>query len=83
MLNIDKQNLLRQRREELGLSQGDLALRLKARGVPLSRKAISEWERGKRQVWLEKPALDALADALRWSLTDLMNAVATSGSTHD
>lgn len=72
---VDTKNgkhFLRQRREELGLSQGDLALRLNARGINLSRKAISEWERGKRRVTLNSPVREALADALRWNLDELI-----------
>jgi transcriptional regulator with XRE-family HTH domain len=80
MVNKDGQHFLRQRREELGLSQGDLALRLNIRGLKLSRKAISEWERGKRQVQLEGLTLVALADALRWSVHELLKAMAASRS---
>jgi len=81
MADIDT-HFLRQRRRELGLSQGDLALRLQARGISLSPKAIGEYERGKRQLRLEKPVLDALADALRWSPSELANAMTASGLSH-
>jgi len=74
MVDKNKKHFLRQRREELGLSQGDLALRLKARGIKLSRKAIGEWELGRRRVTLNSPVLEALADALRWNLDELIQA---------
>jgi DNA-binding XRE family transcriptional regulator len=46
---MDDLRFLRKRRQELGLSQNDLALHLKHRGAHLSRKAISAWERGEQQ----------------------------------
>lgn len=82
MVDASKQHFLRQRREELGLSQGDLALRLNARGLQLSRKAISEWERGKRRVQVDNHLLDALADALRWDAEQLMQAMTVRQSDH-
>ena len=74
MVDTNGQHFLRRRRKELGLSQGDLALRLSARGVCLSPKAISEWERGKRQVQLNELEMEALAEALRWDLNELIQA---------
>ena len=78
MIDTNRKHFLRQRREDLGLSQGDLALRLDARGVHLSRKVISDWERGKRRLDLEPPALEALADALRWNADQLAKMIAVS-----
>ena len=72
---MEELHFLRKRRQELGLSQNDLALRLKSRGVQLSRKAISAWERGERYPQLDEDILEALADALRWDLDQLMNAL--------
>jgi predicted transcriptional regulator len=68
-------HFLRQRRRELGLSQNDLELRLKHRGVNLSRKVISAWERGQLHPQLNKGELGALADALRWDEDQLRNAL--------
>ncbi|MBN1313447.1 MAG: helix-turn-helix domain-containing protein [Anaerolineae bacterium] len=75
MADTNTQHFVRQRRRDLGLSQGDLALRLSARGAQLSRKAISEWERGKRRVQVDDHLLDALADALRWDIEQVKRAI--------
>jgi DNA-binding XRE family transcriptional regulator len=74
-MNDTSSHFLRRRREELGISQSDLALRLMARGVRLSRAAIGKWERGTHQPKLDDSALDALADALHWSLDELIEAM--------
>jgi transcriptional regulator with XRE-family HTH domain len=68
-------HFLQKRRQELGLSQNDLELRLKHRGVRLSRKAISAWERGKRDPEFDGAALKALAEALRWDLETLLGVL--------
>ena len=73
---------MKRRRAELGLSLGDVSLRLKARGVQLSSKALGEYERGMRPFPLGRLGQEALADALRWSLAELMDAIATSGATN-
>ena len=44
---------------------------------------VPDYERGKRRLRFKEPELGALADALRWSLDDLMEAMAASGSSHD
>jgi transcriptional regulator with XRE-family HTH domain len=66
---------LRARREELGMSQGDLAMRMAYRKVKLSRRDISEWENGKRAPALSVDQLKLLAEALRWKLDDLLEAM--------
>lgn len=71
-------HFLTQRRAELGLSQGDLALRLKYRGVNFSRQKISHWERGLRQPYLDEIDLAAIADALHWSRGELLAAMGGS-----
>ena len=71
-------HFLRERRQELGLSQFDLSLRLKSRGVNLSQKAISKWERGVRPPQLDESELAALADALLWELEQLREALDSS-----
>lgn len=71
-------HFLTQRRIQLGLSQGDLALRLKHRGVGISRQKISHWERGLRQPRLTEADLVALADALHWSRSELQAAMEAS-----
>lgn len=71
----DEEHFLRRRRAALGLSQGDLALRLKSRGVKLSRNAVSLWERRKRRPQLTTVDKQGLADALRWSVEELERAI--------
>ena len=73
--SMEHVHFLRQRRQELGLSQNDLELRLRHRGVSLSRKIISAWERGQCQPDLDHAALKALADALRWDPAHLLKAL--------
>lgn len=68
-------NLLRRRRAELGLSLGDVSLRLKARGVQLSGRALGDYERGVRPLHLTRLQQEALADALRWDLDELARAI--------
>lgn len=57
---------IRERREQLGITQEDLAARLQVRGHDFGRTAISHWEKGRY-----KPPLDntefvrAFADVLR------------------
>ncbi|MBN1427606.1 MAG: helix-turn-helix transcriptional regulator [Anaerolineae bacterium] len=70
--------MLRRRRAELGLSLGDVSLRLKARGVQLSSKTLGDYERGVRPLQLARLQQEALADALRWSLSELKDAMAAS-----
>jgi transcriptional regulator with XRE-family HTH domain len=72
---MEKSHFLRQRRQELGLSQNDLELRLKSRGIKFSRKSISAWERGERDPELDQKALEALAEAVRWDLETLVGAL--------
>jgi transcriptional regulator with XRE-family HTH domain len=71
---MEERHFLQQRRQELGLSQNDLELRLKSRGVKLSRKDISAWERGDREPELDGAALKALAESLRWDVDQLVDA---------
>jgi DNA-binding XRE family transcriptional regulator len=68
---MSKEHFIRQRRQELGISQADLALRLKNRGVQLSCSTISRWERGQANPQLNEADLKALADVLKWSLDQL------------
>jgi transcriptional regulator with XRE-family HTH domain len=75
---MEERHFLQKRRQELALSQNDLELRLKHRGVKLSRKVISAWERGERDPELDQKALEALAEALRWDLETLVGALRDS-----
>jgi hypothetical protein len=60
------------RRQELGLSYSDLALRLRHRGIQLNRQGISLWERGKRSYSFSQEQMSLLAEAMGWSLQELM-----------
>ncbi len=75
---MDEQHFLRERRQELGLSQFDVSLRLKTRGVSLNQATISKWERGQYTPQLDEAELEALADALRWELDQLVAALERS-----
>jgi transcriptional regulator with XRE-family HTH domain len=74
---MEELHFLRERRQELGLSQNDLELRLKSRGINLSRKVISAWERGMRKPHLDPGELEGLADALRWDVERLADEMAS------
>ena len=76
---MEELHFLHKRRQELGLSQNDLELRLKHRGVNLSQKAISAWERGQRNPDLDGAALKALAESLRWDVDQLVDVFHRSG----
>lgn len=69
---------VKSRRQELGLSYGDLALRLRHRGIQLNRQGISLWERGKRSYSFSQEQMALLAEALEWSLHELMVNIAPS-----
>ncbi|MFF5449239.1 helix-turn-helix domain-containing protein [Streptomyces sp. NPDC012888] len=56
-----RKEILRQRREELGLSQEDVASRLR-----ISVRAYGNWERGQVKAWTDRKLL-ALAEALEMS----------------
>ena len=68
-------HFLKNRRQELGLSQLDLFLELKLRGVSLSQTSISKWERGKYLPQFDETQLEALADVLGWELDQLKDAL--------
>lgn len=55
-----------------GISQLDLSRRLRNRGVELSTRLISQWERGQREIHFDTAMLTQLADALRCSAADLV-----------
>lgn len=57
---------IKQRRDELGITQDDLAARLQVLGYSVGSGAVSHWETGKRQPPLEDNVfVSALANALR------------------
>jgi transcriptional regulator with XRE-family HTH domain len=66
-------NWLKIRREELDLSQEELAARLQADGIEISRSGVSAWETERNNPPLEEEAFrKALAHALRLSIHELL-----------
>lgn len=66
-------NWIKQRREELQLSQEDLARELQLEGVEISRSALSSWETGRYNPPLEdKEFRQHLAKALRLSVAEML-----------
>jgi DNA-binding XRE family transcriptional regulator len=74
-LIADRTHFVRRRRQELGLSQNDLVLRLQNQGIKISRTTISTWECGKRNPRLDDAHLNALAAALEWNHSQLIGAM--------
>jgi transcriptional regulator with XRE-family HTH domain len=65
-------DLLRRRREQLGLSQGELASKLQDAGLEITRATVSHWETGRHPSPFDSvSAISALAEILGISLTDL------------
>jgi len=68
-----KTDWLRKRREELDLSQEEVASRLQVAGLNVGRSTISHWERGRYNPPLEDASFrQALANILRLSIADLL-----------
>lgn len=66
-------NWLKDRREELELSQEELAARLQVDGINISRSGVSAWETGRNNPPLEEETFrKALAHALRLSVHELL-----------
>ena len=66
-------NWLQQRREELKLTQEELARELQLAGVDISRSAVGSWESGQRSPQLDKTEFrQALARVLQLSEADLL-----------
>jgi transcriptional regulator with XRE-family HTH domain len=64
---------LKTRREELNLSQDDLAARLQLAGLAVSRAAISHWETGRDNAPIQnRKSIVALADALQLTPNELL-----------
>lgn len=64
---------LKQRREELGLSQDELAARLQTEGVEVTRATISNWETGRHKPPLmEEEFRIALSRSIRLSVKEIL-----------
>lgn len=66
-------NWLKERRDELGLTQEEMTARMQVEGVPMLRSSLSNWETGK----FNPPIKDAksraaLARALKLSVKEVM-----------
>ncbi|MGD1857943.1 MAG: helix-turn-helix transcriptional regulator [Leptolyngbyaceae cyanobacterium] len=62
-----QESALKRRREELGLTQRDLAT-----GVDVSVQTVSNWETGRyKEAKLTLPQVKALCRVLKWSIDEL------------
>lgn len=63
----EKESPLKKRRDELGLTQRDVAI-----AINVSVQTVSNWETGRfKEVRLTLPQVKALCRALQWSIDDL------------
>lgn len=66
-------NWIRQRREELGLTQDELTAKLQTEGLDVSRSSLSHWEVGRVNPPLkDEPSRRAIARALKLSVKEVM-----------
>jgi DNA-binding XRE family transcriptional regulator len=64
---LEKESPLKKRRDELGLTQRDVAI-----AIDVSVQTISNWETGRfKEVRLTLPQVKALCRVLQWSIEDL------------
>lgn len=69
---LEQESPLKKRREELGLTQRDVA-----GAVDVSVQTISNWETGRyKEAKLTLPQVKALCRVLRWSIEDLPDDLA-------
>lgn len=72
-MNGRSMNWLKQRRQELQLSQEDLVRQLQLEGADVSRSALSSWETGRYNPPLDdKQFRQALAAALRLNIAEML-----------
>ncbi|MBD1852406.1 helix-turn-helix transcriptional regulator [Leptolyngbya sp. FACHB-711] len=63
----EKESPLKKRRDELGLTQRDVAI-----AINVSVQTVSNWETGRfKEVRLTLPQVKALCRVLQWSIDDL------------
>jgi len=64
---------IKNRREQLSLTQDELAARLQLEGVEASRSAVSAWETGRNKLQFDDPVIRlGFARVLRFSESELM-----------
>lgn len=69
---LEKESPLKKRRDELGLTQRDVAV-----AVDVSVQTVSNWETGRyRGARLTLPQVKALCRVLKWSIDDLPDDLA-------
>jgi putative transcriptional regulator len=65
--SIEKESPLKRRRDELGLTQREVAV-----AIDVSVQTISNWETGRfKEVRLTLPQVKALCRVLKWTVEDL------------
>ncbi|NJL40558.1 MAG: helix-turn-helix transcriptional regulator [Leptolyngbyaceae cyanobacterium SM1_4_3] len=65
--STEKESPLKRRRDELGLTQRDIAV-----AIDVSVQTISNWETGRfKEVRLTLPQVKALCRVLKWTVEDL------------
>lgn len=70
---IMKQTWIKQRREELNITQEDLAARLQLRGVNVARATIGHWEQGRTPAPFEDPEfVKSLAESLNMGISSVL-----------
>lgn len=68
-------NWISKRREQLGITQGDLAARLQIAGLDVTRATVSHWEKGRYHPPLHEPeGRRALSIALKMSIPSILTA---------
>jgi DNA-binding XRE family transcriptional regulator len=73
---LEQESPLKKRREELGLTQRDVA-----GAVDVSVQTISNWETGRyKEAKLTLPQVKALCRVLRWTIEDLPDDLASPRS---
>lgn len=65
--SLEQESPLKKRRDELGLTQRDVAV-----AIDVSVQTVSNWEMGRfKEVRLTLPQVKALCRVLKWSIEDL------------
>jgi len=69
-------NWIRTRRQQLRLSQEQLATRLQIEGIDIQRAAISHWETGRHSPRVDDPKLvEALARVLQMTVREVLESI--------
>ena len=83
-MRVKSTNWLKQRREELKLSQEDMAARLQLEGLNVSRSMVSHWENGRYNLPVDDAsAMRVLAKVLQVTVSDLLVSVGYDAADSD